>query len=73
MLAGGNATVEAWDALLRAWPYSHRMLFAVGLSGLFEVLTLVYSLFFLTLERFRLCQTWRVEPYPELSLSLIHI
>ncbi len=64
---GGHAAVAAWDAMLTAWPFSNRALFAVGFSVVLEVVTAVYSLFFVGLERFRLCQSWRVEPHPEFS------
>ena len=67
---GGNATAAAaaWDAMLTAWPYSDRALFAVGFSVVLEVVTAAYSLFFVGLERFQLCQSWRVEPHPAFSV-----
>ena len=66
-MVGGNITANAWDSLLTTWPYSERMLFAVGFAVILEVVTLVYSMAFVGLERCRLCQQWRVEPYPEVS------
>jgi hypothetical protein len=66
-MLGGAWVTDTWQALLDAWPYSPRELFAVGLTVTLELTMLVFSIFFLTLERFRWCQHWRVHSNPRVS------
>ena len=58
---------RCWQAMLDAWPYSERLLFTVGTAVTLELTTLIYSLFFVMLERRKWCQSWRIQPNPALS------
>ena len=56
-----------WQAMLDAFPYSPRLLATALLPVVLEITTVVFSLFFVALERFKLCQKWRVHTNPEVT------